>query len=434
MATLPCYVAHRFTHGDADHDGRPEVYAGTYNGATYAIEWRADTVFEACSLGYSGGSVWAFGDADRDGKADIVTQYMMQYVRVYEAPTDTSLPTAIVWAETVGTTSGVIAVLTDLDRDSLTNIVLRLADYPTAEVYENTGDNSFRHVATLYLSGCREFAVGADMDRDGRPELVTTTFKEYVTFHEAVGNDTFRQVAVCSLNLVPRVYTLGVAAAPDMDRDDRPEAVVIGSTQSGTCQLAVLESPANDSFCIAWTTLLDGAYFSELDIAVGDVDGDSVPEFALADGLHVRIFRCAGPDQYEQVWQMDCYHDPVGLCDMDTCGHAELLIDGDACMYVYKYVPGGGVAEPERRRLNQVAVEPTVVTHGDEVRVRMADGEGRMADKVEVLDVAGRTVALVPACRTGCATWQTRGIAPGAYFVRVSSGTQSVVRKVLVLR
>ncbi|MBM3315694.1 hypothetical protein FJY71_07665 [candidate division WOR-3 bacterium] len=202
--------------------------------------------------------------------------------------------------------------------------------------------------------------------------------------------------------------------------------------QGGTCQLAVLESPANDSFCIAWTTLLDGAYFHELDIAVGDVDGDSVPELAATDGWHVRIFRCTGNDQYEQVWQMDCYHDPVGLCDVNCDGHAELLIDGDACMHVYKYVSGGGGAEQARRRLEQVAVEPAVVAGGKEVRVRMEEG-GTGAAEVHVLDVAGRTVAVVPLGRTGCATWQTRGVAPGAYFVRVSSGSLSVTRKVLVV-
>jgi hypothetical protein len=156
-----------------------------------------------------------------------------------------------------------------------------------------------------------------------------------------------------------------------------------------------------------------------------------VPEFALSgDGL--RLFRCVGPDLYEQFWAGPRCGPEIGMYDLNRDGKGELICRTQLSQTViYEYF-SLGLEELERRRLEQMAVEPTVVARGRAVQVRVTSGEWRVVDEVEVLDVAGRRTATLAVGRTGCATWQTRGVAPGAYFVRVSSGSLSVARKVIV--
>ncbi|UCG43878.1 MAG: T9SS type A sorting domain-containing protein [candidate division WOR-3 bacterium] len=82
-------------------------------------------------------------------------------------------------------------------------------------------------------------------------------------------------------------------------------------------------------------------------------------------------------------------------------------------------ISGGRSGEP-----SNLDVMPSV-TRGAVVSVAgIADGA-----EVEVADAAGRVVA-----RPNDGVWNPRGVSPGAHFVRVRTGNQAVVQKVLVLR
>ena len=86
--------------------------------------------------------------------------------------------------------------------------------------------------------------------------------------------------------------------------------------------------------------------------------------------------------------------------------------------------PAIGVEEWSQRRLEQPKVLPSVVVRGTAFAVTSRARDA----KVAILDASGRVVA-----KPGSAVWHTATIAPGAYFVHVRSGTQTVVRKVLVV-
>jgi hypothetical protein len=186
--------------------------------------------------------------------------------------------------------------------------------------------------------------------------------------------------------------------------------------------LQCYESPADDSLELVWQELYPGNYWSHY-IGVGDVNGDSVLELAVVDSRSARLYHAVGNDDFVVVWEHpDCYA-PATLYDVDRDGRDDLICHSGDYQVTILRQGGLGVADrPSTQRREQLL--PPSVTRGAPVRVA-----GIAAGEVEVVDAAGRIVAKP---RDG--VWNPRGVAPGAYFVRVRSESQAVVRKVLVLR
>ncbi|MBM3314928.1 T9SS type A sorting domain-containing protein [candidate division WOR-3 bacterium] len=425
--------------GDADRDLQPETWLlalGNGEWEDKCFEFRGDSVVDSVSIGMAWAANYALGDPDRDGRPDLLCMDASgspPCYRLYESQDSASLPTTRVWQYAAPGGAGLFGgFFSDLDADSAGELIVTQPVRYGIEILENVGDNIYVLVDSLPRIApgvVLSIAEAPDMDRDARPELLVGTdvgallIFEYGPAHTMCLRDTFRTIN----------WTLlcGLSAAPDMDRDGRPEALAVGTAPCDTGTFIVVESPADDSFEVVWSIRFASPCPIEHRIAVGDMDGDSVPEFALSgDGL--RVFRCTGSDQYEQFWTGPRCGPEIGMYDLNRDGKAELICRTRLSQTViYEYF-SLGLAEQKRRRLEQVAVEPAVVAGGKEVRVRMEEG-GTGAAEVHVLDVAGRMVAVVPLGRTGCATWPTRGVAPGAYFIRISSSSLSVTRKVLVV-
>jgi hypothetical protein len=289
-------------------------------------------------------------------------------------------------------------------------------------LYENRGDNSYDSTATV-RSFVMSFSPAPDLDRDGLPELAVSSFGR-VEFYEAAGDDSLRYVARCWLASSSH-DVLALASAGDMDRDGRPELVALVSDWDA--DLAIMESPCDDSFELVWSRELGPATWPE-GLAAGDVDGDSVEEFATFDGYGVSLWHCTGNDSYEQLWWGSPYWAPLTIYDINSDGKAELICHCDSGLAILEWLPVG-VAERGQRRVEHIVVEPSVVRSGAGVRV---SGLGAGAE-VEVVDVTGRTVARPAVGSTDEAVWQTRPAPPGAYFVRITSGSHSITRKVLVV-
>jgi len=324
--------------------------------------------------------------------------------------------------------------ITDLDRDSLQELVASVCDPPGAfsysvRVYENVGDDDYLLRARLGPTHGVPLGLAQtdDLDGDGWPELVNGTDANRVVFYEAVGNDTFVEAAL--LSLYPHSFVDAVAAAPDLDHDGRPEALVLGVSYYDTAMLAVFESPCDDSFEVVWSEHLEGSYYGEHELALGDVDGDGELEIAASDGYRIRLFRCTGDDAYEEFWQTANYKKEVGLHDINSDGKDELIYRSGNETIILEYTEVG-VAEHEMRRLQGVQVVPSVVRRG--VAVRTDGLEGRCS--VQVLDAAGRVVA-----EPEDGVWRTDGVSPGVYFFRFGPSAASCrpsavsARKVLVV-
>ena len=410
------YPNYAVPSGDADHSGTPEAYL-YYRDTVRIVEYVSGSGFIKRNLGVTadnGVISWALGDVDRDGKSDLVVRYSSGSepvsLRVYESRSPSELPDTLVWKLVPAPTIDRLAsAITDLDADSAREVMVMIRE--DAVLYECVGDNAYERKAVL--DGGFP-ARTCDMDLDGKPELpATDTFWETVAFIEAVGNDSFATVGRAATPGIDGKIT-AATGAPDLDGDGRPELVVVRRNAGGVITLAVFEATADDSFQCAWTRTFNGGSLYLQVLALGDVDGDSTPEIAVSDGLHARLFRCTGPDQYEQFWHLDYYpYSALGLCDMNLDGRAELILDaGGYGTDIREWLPVG-VEERAAEALCRVEVQPSVVRSGEAVQIT-----GRPSlSQVEVVDASGRIVA-TPAS----GVWRPASSVPGTYFIRIRLG------------
>ena len=424
VATLPFEGSGRYVCGDADHDLRPEMYVTLAPLGTYALEHAGSNQFDTTYLGIWPQHLhWALGDLDRDGKADLVTQVEACSIYVIEATAAESLPRTVVWRDEVPLMpSAMRTVVADLDQDSLLEMYVRNEPEHTLRIYENRGPDQYVRLAEVPDRPISP-AVTYDMDRDGRPEVIAGGYYGRVMFYEAVANDSFRCISMLMLSPTEENVN-AVVAMEDMDGDGRPEAAAMFVDQHNVAVLAVYESHANDSFQMVWADTFFGGYFCDHHLAAGDIDGDSVWEFASTDGESVRVFHCIGNDRYQQVWSAEAWPGPVAIYDINADGKNELIFSGEGSTwtYIYQYC-GSGLEEREQQRLEQAAGCPSVVRRGAAVRI------GGLADGcVTVFDVAGKVTA-----KPTLGIWHTATATPGTYFVRITRGNQSITRKVLVV-
>src|SRR5512141_1068166 len=86
IANLPFYPILRLVTADADHDRTPEFYVYNSYESLRVVEHIRGNQFQSRLRPFSNGwFCWAVGDADRDGKTDLVIQDQFRF-RVFESP------------------------------------------------------------------------------------------------------------------------------------------------------------------------------------------------------------------------------------------------------------------------------------------------------------------------------------------------------------
>ncbi len=431
IARVQGFAWDRYVCGDADHDGKQEIYmmllkeGGWTN---YILEYTGGSQFDTFPLGYIETPVWDIGDVDQDGKTDLLTEAdttsITGFLSVLESADSMSLPSVIVWQAYACCGGLDPARITDLDADGAREVTFYTESIITREikVYECTGPDRYNLVCRKSHSWLTDFIQTPDLDRDGIPELLVLE-DIYGYIYEAVADDSMVVKYRFLLPSSARPHALG--AAPDMDRDGRNEAIVFGIDSDDRGILGVLESPCNDSFELVWVTYFYPAYPGN-SIGVGDVDGDGRPEFAVTDGAGVRLFRCTGNDRYEQFWQTEWVGGEMTLYDINSDGKAELIDryrDSTQWTVIREYV-SLGLGESQSAELQRVNIYPSVVRRGETVKI-----SGLSDIAVSVVDASGRVIA-----RPEENAWHTTTVTPGSYFLRITKDNQSIIRKVLVLK
>jgi hypothetical protein len=432
LARIPYYGI--ITCGDADHDGLQEFYAIAqwFPHDAYIIEFNPDMNYDTLRLPKMWNSDFCFiGDIDRDRKTDLVIIDENCELLVYESETDTSLPLRRVWSHQIGGWGG-DPIVTDLDRDGCQEIIFHHNNIPppSIAIFENVGDNCYAFKKlfpeTIPARPTKAFGYTPDIDRDGLPELFRIT--SGVVVYEAVGNDTFVIRAIRPLPIPAQGDCAPVAGSADIDGDGRNEAIIFVTDYLDESMLAIFESPVNDSIEMVWDTLFPANHMGGATLSVGDVTGDGIPEIALGYSGNICLFRCSGNDRYEEFWHKNvawnCAN--VGLYDLNNDGKAEVILTenvDDLYTTIYEYFPLG-LVEQQHKALEQVKISPSIVAKGKPVVFdQLPEGA-----RVEILDITGRVLAEPDRL------WQTRAINPGAYFVRLKLGGQTLTRKLLVVK
>jgi hypothetical protein len=444
-------LSENFPCGDANHNGRPEVYGTSYYPESLvAYEWQSGDSFNRIAGRAQVHGVWDFGDGDGDGLMEVIGQPQGGTAVIWESPTPDSIPCDSVWGVShEGSGNYVYPRFIDLDQDG--HKELAMSD-GCIWLYENTGDSQYAFVCVLsdsppaVVGYYGDFDVG-DLDCDSLMDLVTGSYQNYVTVFEATGNDNeYRMAARCTISTS---VNFSVAVSNDMDRNGWPEFIVLGKDhpvgdESGQPppsdvpgKVMVFEATSQGHYHEVWEEAVEVAFLGWPNISSGDIDGDHVDEFGVGTGGSCLLYKCNGPGFYSQIWANHNCNAFVKLYDVNCDGRAEIIFDeGDSCS-IYEDTTGlVGVAEFSRLRPPlQVNVQPTIARLGAPVMFSgMPDGSA-----IAIRSLDGRLVRRTQGVRQSIWSWNLRNqsgnlVPAGTYFAVVRSKGKTTSLKLCLVK
>jgi hypothetical protein len=247
------------------------VLLGNGNGTFQAAQNLSVGAFPACV---------AVADVNRDGRPDIlVTNAGDNTVSVLLGNGNSTFKAPQNFATGKAPFSLAVA---DLNGDGKPDLVT--ADYLGHElsVLLGNGNGTFRAAQNLAAGAYPSSVTVADVNGDGRPDLIAANFHDlgasdglYVFLGN--GNGTFKAARVLSTG--PGTYPHAVVVA-DVNGDGRPDLITANWQKAGS--VSVLLGNGNGSFKAAQTFNTGaGTYPNEL--AVADLNGDGKPDLVTAD-------------------------------------------------------------------------------------------------------------------------------------------------------
>jgi hypothetical protein len=217
-------------------------------------------------------------DVNGDGKPDlVVSSFSSTGVQVFLGNGDGTFQAA--QNLSVGSYSTAVAVA-DVNGDGKPDIISANWDYHPGSygvsVLLGNGDGSFQAPQTISLS-TMPFSVNvADVNGDGKPDLVVGTFSGYSPNYTSSvvvllgnGNGTF--AAGLNMSLGTETFLENVA---DVNGDGKPDLV----TESFKKSVSVYLGNGDGTFAAPLNTAVSDATYG---VAVGDLNGDGRPDFVV---------------------------------------------------------------------------------------------------------------------------------------------------------
>jgi hypothetical protein len=275
---------------DFDGDGKSDLAAVVVNTNQVAVlrnTSQSGSIHFASPVNFGTGAApfyLAIADLNGDGKPDLaVTNQNSNTVSVLQ---NTSVPGTVSFASKVdfATNSQPLNIaMADLNGDGKIDMVTVDGNAHSVSVFKNTtpagGTISFSARQVISAgTGPRGIALG-DLDGDGRPDMVICdpSANQLLIFRNTSVPDTitFSEIATYPAGNYPQS-----AAIADLDGDGKPELIISDSGGNNVYVYRNLSSPGTISLAAPVILRAGGGPSS---IAIADINGDGKPDITLAD-------------------------------------------------------------------------------------------------------------------------------------------------------
>lgn len=253
--------------GDVDGDGDGDYVTETDGLGTLTLRLWDGSAYGAANefQSFTGQTVqgMAMGDLTGDNLDDLVVAYDTGYIEVFQASGGSLSSLGGFWASG-GINAGTRPLIVDVDGDSLMDVVVAAGQ--NIDVMAGDGTGQLFHMSSRGTGSMVTRIVAADYNNDSNIDLVASrqgTTNLY--FYAGNGGTSFAAGVATGVSGAARFAQMGT------------NLVVLGTSQSG----AVFTSDGDGTFTQGPTF---GSAFSAMnDLAVGDVNGDSVLDIVASD-------------------------------------------------------------------------------------------------------------------------------------------------------
>jgi hypothetical protein len=294
--------------GDLNRDGRPDLVAANADGVSVSLA-QSDGGLSSpvATTAVPGLTAVALADTDRDGKLDILV--------AGQNGVDV-LPASTGWTSSNATTirTGSVALAVgDLNRDGQVDVVAAGED---GQVHIARGSNGAWASETTY--GLEEVPTSialVDVDGDGDLDAAATQGAGVKVLTGDGYGGLSSAGAVKSFAITPRQL-----AVADVNRDGRPDLVT--SDEADHVEIALGNG---SSFASSHPVLNAAAGRTFERIAVGDVDHDGIPDI-VASGSGLDVYPGRGDATFAAATQTSlCTHCAIALSDRDVDGLPDVV-------------------------------------------------------------------------------------------------------------
>jgi hypothetical protein len=291
----------------------------------------------------------SIGDLDGDGKSDlVVANSATSSISVFRNTTAPGGISAASFAPPVNFSTGIDPVyvsISDLDGDGKPDIAVVNRGSSTVSVFHNTtttgtiNSNSFADKID-FATGAGPYSMDiADIDRDGKPELITANIdNNSVSVLRNIC--TTGSISVSSFSGKVDFAAGGgnpsIVKARDLDGDGKPEIVVANYTaySVSVLQNISMRGTINASSFAEHFELSHG--LTPFSVSIGDLDGDGKPEIAVTNlgSSSISVFHntsnpgVLSPSNFTDKFEIPTgvYSPSMYISDADGDGKADLMI------------------------------------------------------------------------------------------------------------